>query len=686
MANQATPNRLSNERSPYLLQHANHPVDWYPWGDEALTRARTEDKPILLSIGYSACHWCHVMAHESFEDPAVARLMNERFINIKVDREERPDLDTIYMEAVQSISGSGGWPLTVFLTPEGNPFFGGTYFPPVEGRGLPSFPRVLTAVADAYRNRRSVVDQAAQEILGILNRKIDHADDSPSLDLNTLDRAYAHIINEFDDVDGGFGEAPKFPQPMTLEFILRYYCRTHRNDALDMLTLTLEKMARGGIFDQIGGGFHRYSTDKRWLVPHFEKMLYDNALLSRVYIHAYLATGRPLFRATAEATLDYVVREMTGPQGGFFSTQDADSEGREGAYYLWTYSELQMVLGPERAAEIGDYYGVTEGGNFEGSNILHAAGELSDAESEALVHARALLREEREKRVKPGRDEKILASWNGLMLASLAEAALILHRTDYLQAAIACGAFLLESLVSEGRLAHTFKDGLTGIDAYLDDYALVVDGLVSLHQATFEGSWLSSAVNLTYAMIEQFRDESTGVFYDTAHHQQSLFKRPRNIYDGAMPSGLSSAAVVLFKISALTADEQLTEIALQSLYTVSHYLSNYPLSFGNWLCALDMHLASSREIAIIGPRFSPEAAEFLEVISHHWNPNRLMVALDPDDPSAFSELALLKNKTLQAGRPTLYLCQGRTCRAPLTDPEMLREQLAEPLSGRENAP
>jgi len=682
MFNQPVPNRLINESSPYLLQHADNPVDWYPWGDEALARARNEDKPILLSIGYSACHWCHVMAHESFENPEIASLMNAKFINIKVDREERPDLDTIYMEAVQSISGSGGWPLTVFLTPDGKPFYGGTYFPPEEGRGLPGFPRVLETVADTYRNRRLVVDQTAQEIFDTLNRKADNADRSGSFDQDVLDKAYSNLRKEFDDVNGGLGRAPKFPQPVVLEFILRYYYRTRHRDALNMLTLTLEKMAWGGIFDQIGGGFHRYSTDEIWLVPHFEKMLYDNALLSRLYLHAYLLTGRPLFRSTAESILDYVLREMTGPEGGFFSAQDADSEGREGLCYLWTAAELIRVLSPETATEIAEYYGVTEDGNFEGGNILHVTGQFSQTEFEKLNQARVLLLEEREKRVKPARDEKVLASWNGLMLVSLAEAALVFQRDDYLRAAVACGSFLLESMTSEGRLKHTFKDGLARIDAYLDDYALVVDGLLSLHQVTFEGRWLKSAVEMTYFMLERFLDESTGLFYDTAHDHQSLFKRPRNIYDGAMPSGLSSAAVVLLKISRITTDDHLALTALRSLQTVSQYLSSYPLSFGNWLCALDMYLELPREIAIIGPRYSPTVVEFLQVIVENWNPNYLIVALDPDDPSAFSGLSLLVDKNMVDGGPTFYLCQGHACQAPLTDPDLLRKQLGKDAESR----
>jgi uncharacterized protein YyaL (SSP411 family) len=614
MPDQLKSNRLSQETSPYLLQHANNPVDWYPWGEEALARARAEDKPILLSIGYSACHWCHVMAHESFENPEIAALMNENFVNIKVDREERPDLDTIYMEAVQSISGNGGWPLTVFLTSEGKPFYGGTYFPPEEGRGMPGFPRVLQTVIDTYRNRRPEVDRIAGQIIQLLNQKTEHGESLQPLTAAILDQAYAALSQDFDEVNGGFGQAPKFPQPVTLEFLLRYYLRTRQPEALDMLRSTLVKMARGGIFDQIGGGFHRYSTDNIWLVPHFEKMLYDNALLSRLYLHTYLVTGDPLFRSVTEAILDYVLREMTDRQGGFFSSQDADSAGREGQYYLWTLAEVKNLLDPEKAAVVEQYYALTEEGNFEGCNILHAAAQLSQSHNEQLKQARKILLKEREKRLKPGRDEKILASWNGLMLASLAEAAAAFQRADYLQAAEANGLFLLESLMSEGRLKHSFKDGAAPLDGFLDDYAQVIEGLVALHQATSAGKWLKVAVDLTSVMLEEFWDQSAALFYDSAPDNQALFKRPRNIYDGAVPGGLSSAALILQKIARLSGDERLTEIALQSLRSVNQYLSGYPLSFGNWLCALDLYLGPAQDIAVIGPRSNPATADFRQVI------------------------------------------------------------------------
>src|SRR4030042_6289363 len=434
------PNHLARETSPYLLQHADNPVDWYPWGEEALGLARNKKKPILLSIGYSACHWCHVMAHESFENNEIASLMNENFINIKVDRDERPDIDSIYMEAVQAMAGSGGWPLTVFLTPQGEPFFGGTYFPPEDKHGMPGFPKVLRAVADAYRNRRGDIEHTAKQLLGAMSRQTDSSAAAEPLVIDILGAAYLALKHNFDKQNGCFGATPKFPQPMVLEFLLRYFQRSRDTASLEMVELTLEKMAKGGIYDQLGGGFHRYATDSCWLVPHFEKMLYDNALLSQVYIHAYLATGKQLYRSIAEETLDYVLREMTDPKGGFYSTQDADSEGPEGKYYLWAQEEIAEVMGEKHGRIINDHFGITAEGNFEGRNILHVANDRTPEAAGIIKQAKVSLLKRREQRVKPGRDDKILASWNGLMLASLAEAACVLDRRDYLASAASNGS------------------------------------------------------------------------------------------------------------------------------------------------------------------------------------------------------------------------------------------------------
>jgi len=661
--------------SPYLLQHAENPVDWYPWGNEALTRARTEDKPILLSIGYSACHWCHVMAHESFENEEVAGLMNENFINIKVDREERPDLDTVYMEAVQAITGSGGWPLTVFLTPEGKPFYGGTYFPLEDGLGLPGFPRVLRTVSEAYRNRRSEVERAIDQIITALTSKAVGSVTNEQMGVDILDQAYLSLKLDFDSENGGFGQAPKFPQPMVLEFLLRHYYRTADKDALNMVTLTLEKMAKGGIYDQIGGGFHRYSTDGSWLVPHFEKMLYDNALLSHLYLHAYLVTKTPLFRRIAEETIDYVIREMTSREGGFYSTRDADSEGKEGKYYIWLPDEIRKSLDEKTASAIIEYYGVNESGNFEGQNILHVVGNQQLEEPDIIRQAKALLLKEREKRVKPGRDEKILSAWNGLMLASLSEAACVFDRNDYLDMAVANGSFLLNTMVSEGYLKRSYREGKTSTEGYLEDYAMVIEGLLNLHQATFSGRWLKEAIRLADIIVDEFWDESDGIFYDTGKRHQALFLRPRTTHDGATPSGSSSATLALMKISRLTGNQRLEKIAIKSLQNMMVVMYHHPLGFGNWLCALDFHLSVPKEIAIIGQRDNPMTMKLLRVLFNTWIPNKVVATHEPDDKVQSADLVLLNNRGMINNQPTVYLCEQYSCQTPVNDPNVLHEQL-----------
>jgi len=665
--NQQRTNRLAQETSPYLLQHAHNPVDWYPWGDEALARARAEDKPILLSIGYSACHWCHVMAHESFENEDIAQFMNQSFINIKVDREERPDIDAVYMQAVQAITGSGGWPLTVFLTPEGKPFFGGTYFPPEDRHGMPGFPRVLQAVADFYRNRRGEVEQATERITTALHDRDGARVGADGLTVDTLERAFSVLKQHVDYENGGFGAAPKFPQPLLLEFLLRQHHRTGDHEPLRIAVLALEKMAAGGIYDQIGGGFHRYATDAGWLVPHFEKMLYDNALLSRVYLHAYVVTGNQLFRRIAEETIDYILREMTDPEGGFYSALDADSEGVEGKYYLWTDDEVTGILGEEKARIVKDYYGITARGNFEGRNILHIAGEILPEDPDHIKEARAALLKERETRVRPERDDKILTSWNGMMLASLAEAACVLGRDDYLAAAVANGSFLLKEMICDGYLKHTWKDGEASIEGYLDDYALAVEGLLTLHQATFGGRWLREAIRLTDVMVEEFRDESSGLFYDTGRRHQRLFIRPRNTQDGATPSGSSAATLALLRTSRLTADQRFEQAAAQLLRPMREMMSRHPSGFGNWLCALDFYLSPPREVVIVGSRQDAATAGLLHVLCNTWLPSKVVVARDPADAAPVDDLTLLKDRGMVDDRPTVYVCEGYTCRTPVND-------------------
>jgi uncharacterized protein YyaL (SSP411 family) len=669
------PNRLAKETSPYLLQHADNPVDWYPWGDEALKRAQAEDKPILLSIGYSACHWCHVMAHESFENAETSRLMNQHFINIKVDREERPDLDSIYMQAVQAIAGSGGWPLTVFLTPDRQPFFGGTYFPPQDRHGLPAFPRVLQTVIEAYKNRRSDVKKASQQIITVLTSPATTAKAAEALSADSLQQAYLALERDFDRENGGFGGAPKFPQPLALEFLLGYSRKGETKNALNLVTTTLEKMARGGIYDQLGGGFHRYATDNRWLVPHFEKMLYDNALLSQVYLHAYLVAGQELFRSVAEATLDYALREMTSHEGGFYSTQDADSEGIEGKYYLWTVEEIVDVLGKKNGQAVMDYYGASHEGNFEGQNILHVTKPPEPQALGAISRAKNSLFQKREQRVKPSRDEKILASWNGLMLASLAEAACAFGRRDYLEAAVASGFFLLDTMTTEGYLKHSYKDGQSRIDGYLDDYAAVIGGLMKLHQANLGGRWLQEAIKLADIMLEQFWDEATGTLYDTSEGQPDLIIRPKSTTDGATPSGASMAAIVLLKLGRLTDNARYEKVALKALQSVRELLLLYPLSFSNWLCALDFYLSEPREIVIVGPSDSPATLELLHTLCKMWLPNTVIAARDPTDPTPITGLKLLENREMIDNKPTVYVCQHHSCQQPVNNVAALEKQL-----------
>ena len=674
-------NRLITETSPYLLQHAENPVDWYPWGEEALGRALREDKPILLSIGYSACHWCHVMERECFENHEIARIMNENFINIKVDREERPDLDNIYMEAVQAMTGSGGWPLTLFLTPTGKPFYGGTYFPPQDRQGLPGFPRVLQTVAQAYKTRRGEVETAAQQVIAQLKRTLEVRRGLEPLTTSMLSTAYSALKATFDPQNGGFGSAPKFPQPMILEFLLRYHHRTADKDALAMVEHTLERMAKGGIYDQIGGGFHRYSVDSRWLVPHFEKMLYDNALLSRLYLHAYQATGKQLYRRIVEETLDYVLREMRGKEGGFYSTQDADSEGVEGKYYIWTPDQITEALGEDEGKLVGRYFGITEQGNFEGKSVLSRvigtealATELGLAAEELearIAAAKARLLPRRAHRVAPHRDEKILANWNGLILASLAEAAAVLDREDYLEAAISNAAFLTQALRDGELLKHSYKDGQTKGAGYLQDYALLGEGLLSLYEATFQERWLHAAIDLADAILGRFCDEAHEGFYDTGHDQEALVVRPRNIYDNALPSGSAAAAFVLLRLARLTGNSEYEKPAAAAIRSMREFMIRYPLGFGHWLCALDFYLSLPKEIAVVGRPGEPAMKSMMRVINERYLPDKVLAGRDPDQSPPTIDIPLLEDRGMIGDRPTVYLCEGYVCQTPITDPDSL---------------
>ncbi len=678
-------NRLIGETSPYLLQHAHNPVDWYSWGDEAMERAQSEDRPILLSIGYSTCHWCHVMEKESFENPSIAAIMNKHFVCIKVDREEHPDIDHLYMEAVQAMTGGGGWPLTVFLTPQREPFYGGTYFPPEDRHGMPGFPRVLMALSEAYRSRRSQTLATAEEVASYL-RRVAAVDGKPQiLSADILESANHNLAPSFDRTNGGFGSAPKFPQPMTHEFLLRCHLRKER-PALDMVRLTLDRMAAGGIRDHVGGGFHRYATDIHWTIPHFEKMLYDNALLSQLYLHAYQATGKPLYRRIVEETLGYVMREMTDPAGGFYSAQDADTQGGEGQYYLWSAEEIVNLLGQEQGSLVNQYYGVSAEGNFEGKNILHVPKDLelfckdrgrSAAEVEALVErSKGTLLASRTQRIKPHRDEKIVTSWNGMMLRSFAEAACVLGRDDYRETAAANGRFLLRELRQGDLLMHSCKDGKAKIPGYLDDYALVVSGLLALHEATFEQHWLIEAVSLTEAMVRRFSDEEKqGVFYDTGPDHTELLVRPRDTVDSVKPCGSSAAAEVLLRMAVITGEFKYEELATAMLGMVRDQMVSHPIGSGHWLCALDFFLADRAEMAMVGDLGKPETRALVGAACRWYFPNKVLVGIEPGEVPETPASPLLRDRTMVNGNPTAYLCRGRSCRAPVTDPDVLEQEL-----------
>ncbi|HKY29838.1 MAG TPA: thioredoxin domain-containing protein [Pyrinomonadaceae bacterium] len=679
-------NRLINETSPYLLQHAHNPVDWYPWGEEALARARNEKKPILLSIGYSACHWCHVMEHESFENEDIAALMNENFVNIKVDREERPDLDQIYMNAVQMMTHHGGWPMTVFLTPEGVPFYGGTYFPPEDRHNMPGFPRVLISLAEAYRDRPEDVAQTAASVVKELQRLNSARVSTDLLAAELLDAAYRGIIKNYDPVHGGFGGAPKFPPAMALEFLLRTYHRTGRPQALEIVAHTLRKMAEGGIYDQLGGGFHRYSTDARWLVPHFEKMLYDNTLLSRIYLHYYQLTREEWARRIAEGILDYVVREMTDPAGGFYSTQDADSEGEEGKFFVWTTDEIKTLLGEDDARLFTSYYNVTEGGNFEGKNILNVTRSLQEVAAEnkvpidefaaSLRRSRAKLFEVRERRIKPSRDEKILTAWNGMMLASFAEAAAIGGREDYLEIARRNARFVLDELRKDGLLLRTYKDGKAKLNAYLEDYAFLSDGLLTLYEVTGELEWIEDALAIVKTMIEEFWDEQEGGLFYTGKSHEALIVRSKDYFDNATPSGNSVAAEVLLRLGALTDNEDYRRLAVSILRQVAEPMRRYPSGFGRMLGALDFHLGTPKEIAIIGDPELNETRALRQEVWNHYLPNKVIAQSAPDDSRSAELIPLARDRGLNNDRPTAYVCEHYVCREPVNEPDRLRSQLA----------
>ena len=628
-------NRLANETSPYLLQHAGNPVEWYPWGEEALERARVEDKPILLSIGYAACHWCHVMAHESFEDEQTAALMNQRFVNVKVDREERPDLDSLYMDAVVALTGHGGWPMTVFLTPSGEPFLGGTYFPPEPRHGLPAFRQLLEAVSDAYRERRDDVARQAGTLVDALRQAAELSPSADPLTESLLTDAARALQRQFDPEWGGFGGAPKFPPASTLEFLLRWHRRSGDDQALEMVTRTLDGMAAGGMYDLLGGGFHRYSVDERWLVPHFEKMLYDNALLAPVYLHAWLVTGEARYREVAEETLEYMLRELRLPEGGFASAQDADTDGVEGLTFTWTADEGA----PSELLEPFEH----------GRSVLR--GELDE-------ELKGRLFELREQRPKPLRDDKAIAAWNGLALAALAEAGRRLRRADCIDAARAVAEFLLGPLSDErGRLHRSWRAGQARNPGYLEDYADAANGLYELHVATGELRWLQEAMRLARLAVELFSDEQRGGFFLAAADGEQLVARKKEFDDNPTPSGNSMLAFVLLRLGRIWGDDELERQAAGVLRLVRDGIPRAPSAFGHALNALDLYLAPPRELAVIGTPEDDVARAAL-------------AGFDPDTVAAFGpadDVPLLAGKDYVDGKAAVYVCERFTCKAPVTE-------------------
>jgi uncharacterized protein YyaL (SSP411 family) len=657
------PNALARETSPYLLQHKDNPVDWLPWSDEALRRARDLDRPLLVSIGYSSCHWCHVMERESFEDAETAELMNERFVCVKVDREERPDVDALYMDAVQSMTGQGGWPLNVFLTPEQAPFYGGTYFPPAPRHGMPSWRQVLAAVAEAWDSQRDAIRAQGERVAPRLSGGALLAPPEAPVEEAALDEAVATLRKGFDSVHGGWGGAPKFPQASVIEFLLA-------RDELPMAMQTLRSMAGGGIFDQVGGGFSRYSVDARWTVPHFEKMLYDNALLARAYLHGYQATGDELLRRTAEETLGWALREMRAPESGFYSALDADSEGVEGKFYVWTVAELRAVLGDDAEAAIA-WFGASERGNFEGANVLESRGPEPPGEQRARI--RATLLAARGGRVRPGLDDKRLAAWNALMIAALADAGAVLAREDYLEAARAAAAFVLEEMRgADGRLLRTFNAGTARLPAYLEDHAFLLEALLVLYEATFEERWFSEARGLADTIVARFADPERGGFFSTADDHEALVARRKDLEDTPIPSGGSSAALGLLRLAALTGEHRYEEAAAGQLALLHEIAVRHPTAFGHLLQAIDLYLAPRREVALAG---DPAGVAALAAVVREARRPHVVVAGGPGDRP--TNVPLMEQRTPVNGRAAAYVCERFACQMPVTELDELRALLAQ---------
>ncbi len=683
MATVGQPNRLIHESSPYLQQHAYNPVDWYPWGPEALERARQEDRPILLSVGYSTCHWCHVMAHECFENPAIAQIMNEHFVNIKVDREERPDIDDIYMSAVHMLTGRGGWPLTVFLTPDLKPFYGGTYFPPEDRGGMPGFPRLLLALAEAYRTKKGNIANVA----GMLEQNLQilalTPDAGPAPTLANLDTVIAHSFRYFDEENGGFSGAPKFPPSLDLGFWARYYYRTRRPEVLEKFLFTLKKMGEGGIYDQLRGGFHRYTVDAVWLIPHFEKMLYDNAQLAVRYLEAHQLTGDAWYAQIARETLDYVLAEMTAATGGFYAAQDADSEGVEGKFFVWTPEEIAAVVGPERGALVAAAFGVTPGGNFEhGTSVLHRP--MSEAAlarqfdlsaqqvADILAQARQQLLAAREQRIRPHRDEKIITAWNGLMITAMAVGAQVLGETRYAAAASQAADFLLTQKERAGRLQRTWGAGDGSRPAFLDDYTYLAAGLLDLYETTFDLRWLQAALELTAAAEAAFADTAGGGYFSTPQNHETLLVRPKNFQDLAVPSGNAVMVHNLIRLHRYTERPELAARAQELLTRLQSLMLENPRALTHLAAAQESFLAEPVGLTLVGPLTHPVIQAMLAVIYRRFLPHRRLVVKTSGNAEMLATLVPgVRDYDMLQGQPTAYVCPGTTCLAPAQSAEAL---------------
>ena len=680
-------NRLARETSPYLLQHQHNPVQWYPWGADALRKAREENKPIFLSVGYSACHWCHVMEHESFENEEIAEILNEHFVSIKVDREERPDIDGIYMEAVQMMTGQGGWPMSVFLLPDSRPFFGGTYFPPDDKWGRPGFRNVLLKLAEIYRTRKGDLQGNAENITVSLRQMGAIESPTGALKAEWMERAAQELKERFDASWGGFGRAPKFPPSMALMLLLRSWRRSQDQELMKMVGGTLQRMALGGMYDQLGGGFHRYSVDDYWLIPHFEKMLYDNALLARVYVEAFQATGSAFYRSVASDTLDYVLREMTSPGGGFYSAQDADSEGEEGKYFVWRPEQIREILGKDAADVFCRFYGVTEKGNFEGKTsalfiqkpprvFAEEEGIGEEELLDILQRARAKLFDAREQRIKPSLDDKILTSWNGLMIGSMALAGRVLERAAYVEEAKKAADFILDNMRDEQGLLRSHRQGVSKFNAYLDDYAFLIAGLVDLYEASFDPRWIRVASALAREMIARYWDEEGGAFFFTAHDHEELIVRRKMTQDGAIPSGNSMAALGLLKLARLSGEAEFAERGEGVLRSFGEYLGRAPAAFHMMLVALDFCLDTPMEVAIVGERGAEDTRAALRAVGSSFVPNTILaLKSESSAPEADAAVPLLQGKSMVDGRAAVYVCENFSCKEPLTDMSALKKAI-----------